>query len=60
MRAARYYGKEDIRIEQVEVEKCGQGQIRVGLLTQHSLAAASIFSPRHLILFVRMDRNTER
>lgn len=29
MRAARYYGKEDIRIEDVEEQKCGAGQIRV-------------------------------
>ncbi|KAF2678544.1 GroES-like protein [Lentithecium fluviatile CBS 122367] len=29
MRAARYYGKEDIRIEDVEVQKCGEGQVRV-------------------------------
>ncbi|KAF1940060.1 GroES-like protein [Clathrospora elynae] len=29
MRAARYYGKEDIRIENVEEQKCGAGQIRI-------------------------------
>jgi hypothetical protein len=29
MRAARYYGKEDIRIEDVEEQKCGAGQVRV-------------------------------
>ncbi|PSN66439.1 sorbitol dehydrogenase [Corynespora cassiicola Philippines] len=29
MRAARFYGKEDIRIEHVEEQKCGEGQIRV-------------------------------
>ncbi|KAF1969470.1 hypothetical protein BU23DRAFT_652990 [Bimuria novae-zelandiae CBS 107.79] len=29
MRAARYYGKEDIRIEDVEVAECGEGQVRV-------------------------------
>ena len=31
MRAARYYGKEDIRIEDVEQQKCGAGQVRVRL-----------------------------
>jgi threonine dehydrogenase-like Zn-dependent dehydrogenase len=29
MRAARYYGKEDIRIENVDEQKCGVGQVRV-------------------------------
>jgi NADPH:quinone reductase-like Zn-dependent oxidoreductase len=29
MRAARYYGKEDIRIEDVDEQKCGEGQVRV-------------------------------
>ncbi|KAL1297207.1 hypothetical protein AAFC00_004777 [Neodothiora populina] len=29
MRAARYHGKEDIRIEQIPREQCGPGQIRV-------------------------------
>ncbi|USP81822.1 uncharacterized protein yc1106_09096 [Curvularia clavata] len=29
MRAARYYGKEDIRIEDVEQQKCGAGQVRI-------------------------------
>jgi len=29
MRAARYYGKEDIRIEHVEEQKCSAGQIRI-------------------------------
>lgn len=29
MRAARYYGKEDIRIEDVELQKCGAGQVRI-------------------------------
>ncbi|OAL46600.1 GroES-like protein [Pyrenochaeta sp. DS3sAY3a] len=29
MRAARYYGKEDIRIENVDEQECGQGQIRI-------------------------------
>lgn len=29
MRAARYYGKEDIRIEDVEQQECGAGQVRV-------------------------------
>ncbi|KAF9736662.1 hypothetical protein PMIN06_002695 [Paraphaeosphaeria minitans] len=29
MRAARYYGKEDIRVEEVEVDPCGDGQVRV-------------------------------
>ncbi|KAF2825702.1 GroES-like protein [Ophiobolus disseminans] len=29
MRAARYYGKEDIRIEEVDEQKCGAGQIRI-------------------------------
>jgi hypothetical protein len=29
MRAARYYGKEDIRIEDVDEQKCGAGQVRV-------------------------------
>lgn len=29
MRAARYYGKKDIRIEDVDGQKCGAGQIRV-------------------------------
>ncbi|KAF1981815.1 GroES-like protein [Aulographum hederae CBS 113979] len=29
MRAARYYGKEDIRIEQIEEPKCGKGQIKI-------------------------------
>jgi hypothetical protein len=29
MRAARYYGKEDIRIEAVDEQKCGAGQVRV-------------------------------
>jgi hypothetical protein len=32
MRAARYYGKEDIRIEDVDEQKCGAGQIRVLLI----------------------------
>lgn len=29
MRAARYYGKEDIRIENIDEQKCGPGQIRI-------------------------------
>ncbi|CAE7020588.1 hypothetical protein CFE70_002885 [Pyrenophora teres f. teres 0-1] len=29
MRAARYYGQEDIRIEDVDEQKCGAGQVRV-------------------------------
>ncbi|KAF2797365.1 sorbitol dehydrogenase [Melanomma pulvis-pyrius CBS 109.77] len=29
MRAARYFGKEDIRVEDVDEEKCGEGQVRV-------------------------------
>ncbi|KAF2259282.1 GroES-like protein [Lojkania enalia] len=29
MRAARYYGKEDIRIEDVEEDECREGQVRV-------------------------------
>lgn len=29
MRAARYYGKEDIRIEHVDEQTCGEGQVRV-------------------------------
>ena len=29
MRAARYYGKEDIRIEDVEQQECGAGQVRI-------------------------------
>lgn len=29
MRAARYYGKEDVRIESIEKAECGPGQIRV-------------------------------
>lgn len=29
MRAARYYGKEDIRIENIEKPTCGEGQVRV-------------------------------
>lgn len=29
MRAARYYGKEDIRIENVDAQKCGAGQVRI-------------------------------
>ncbi|CZT06778.1 hypothetical protein WAI453_012921 [Rhynchosporium graminicola] len=29
MRAARYYGKEDIRVEEIEEPKCGEGQIKV-------------------------------
>ncbi|KAL5119943.1 hypothetical protein ACEQ8H_002041 [Pleosporales sp. CAS-2024a] len=29
MRAARYYGKEDIRIEDVAEQKCGAGQVRI-------------------------------
>lgn len=29
MRAARYYGREDIRVEDVEVAACGEGQVRV-------------------------------
>lgn len=29
MRAARYYGKEDIRVEEVDEQKCGAGQVRV-------------------------------
>ncbi|KAL5322562.1 hypothetical protein ACEPPN_010535 [Leptodophora sp. 'Broadleaf-Isolate-01'] len=29
MRAARYYGTEDIRVEEIEEPKCGKGQIKV-------------------------------
>lgn len=29
MRAARYYGKEDIRVEQVPEPECGEGQVKV-------------------------------
>ncbi|KAF2806416.1 GroES-like protein [Mytilinidion resinicola] len=29
MRAARYYGKEDIRIEQIDEAPCGEGQVRI-------------------------------
>jgi hypothetical protein len=29
MRAARYYGKEDIRVEDVDEDLCGEGQVRV-------------------------------
>jgi len=29
MRAARYYGKEDVRIEQVERPKCQPGQVLI-------------------------------
>ncbi|KAF2086842.1 GroES-like protein [Saccharata proteae CBS 121410] len=29
MRAARYYGKEDIRIEEIPEEQCGPGQVKV-------------------------------
>jgi threonine dehydrogenase-like Zn-dependent dehydrogenase len=29
MRAARYYGKEDIRIEEIEEPGCEEGQIKV-------------------------------
>ncbi|KAF2190140.1 sorbitol dehydrogenase [Zopfia rhizophila CBS 207.26] len=29
MRAARYYGKEDIRIENIDDDACGDGQVRV-------------------------------
>jgi len=29
MRAARYYGQEDIRIEDVDEQKCGAGQVRI-------------------------------
>lgn len=29
MRAARYYGKEDIRIEQIPEPECKEGQIKV-------------------------------
>ncbi|KAH7371314.1 sorbitol dehydrogenase [Cadophora sp. MPI-SDFR-AT-0126] len=29
MRAARYYGTEDIRVEEIEEPKCGEGQIKV-------------------------------
>lgn len=31
MRAARYYGKEDIRVEEVDTDPCGDGQVRVRL-----------------------------
>ncbi len=29
MRAARYHGKEDIRIEQIDEPSCGKGQVKV-------------------------------
>lgn len=29
MRAARYYGKEDLRVEEIEEPKCGPGQIKI-------------------------------
>ena len=29
MRAARYYGKEDIRVEEIEEPGCEEGQIKV-------------------------------
>ena len=29
MRAARYYGQKDIRIEDVDEQKCDAGQVRV-------------------------------
>jgi threonine dehydrogenase-like Zn-dependent dehydrogenase len=31
MRAARYYGKEDIRIEQIPEPECKPGQIKVSV-----------------------------
>lgn len=35
MRAARYYGKEDVRIEDIPKPECGEGQVRVNY--QHAL-----------------------
>jgi threonine dehydrogenase-like Zn-dependent dehydrogenase len=29
MRAARYYGIEDLRVEEVEEPKCGPGQVKI-------------------------------
>ena len=29
MRAAQFYGKEDLRIEQIEEKQCGPGQVKV-------------------------------
>jgi threonine dehydrogenase-like Zn-dependent dehydrogenase len=29
MRAARYYGKEDIRVEEIQEPECGDGQIKI-------------------------------
>jgi len=44
MRAARYYGQKDIRIEDVDEQKCGAGQVRVRIprlpplfLTQYNI-----------------------
>jgi len=38
MRAARYHGQEDIRIEQIPKAECGHGQIRVSETTRQQIA----------------------
>lgn len=30
MKAVRFHGQKDIRLEDVEVPKCGEGQVKVG------------------------------
>ncbi|KAH8725788.1 chaperonin 10-like protein [Phaeosphaeriaceae sp. PMI808] len=53
MRAARYYGKEDIRIEDVDEQKCGAaGQVRiappfVGYLRHRLCTNSSVVQPLH-------------
>ena len=51
MRAARYYGKEDIRIEDdVDEAKCGSGQVRVNHSSSSSFGRNSrILSARELL-----------
>lgn len=36
MRAVRFHGKEDVRVDEIEEPVCGAGQVKVGWISKSS------------------------
>src|SRR5436309_2285670 len=57
MRAARYYGKEDMRLEEIEEPVCGEGQLKirpafVGICGTGKNSISSSSSPFSFVLYL--------
>lgn len=44
MKAVRFHGQRDIRLDNVEIVQCGRGQVKVGALPRFESAKISILS----------------